>query len=222
MGKKDKEKVSTSTTNTTTTHEGGSHVVPEITPVAQSPKNRNSSSKDETELLIPPINFSMVADGVYRSGFPNKKNLPFLKKIGIASVVLLCPETYSDNIEEWMSENNVQVFQVALEGNKEPFVDISEVDVSTALSHIVNTANHPILIHCNKGKHRTGCVVGCLRKIQNWSLTAIFDEYKRFAGTKGRVLDLQFIELFHSIPKMIKGQTPLWVAEHYLKLLAES
>lgn len=103
--------------------------------------------------------------------------------------------------------------------------------------------NHPLLIHCNKGKvrkypvflstselgsghnptacvwlssyesfagamlmrtgfvaglvqHRTGCLVGCLRKVQNWSLTSIFDEYRRFAGTKVRMLDQQFMELF--------------------------
>jgi protein tyrosine/serine phosphatase len=45
-------------------------------------------------------------------------------------------------------------------------------------------------------QHRTGCLVGCLRKVQNWSLTSIFDEYRRFAGTKVRMLDQQFMELF--------------------------
>lgn len=27
-------------------------------------------------------------------------------------------------------------------------------------------------------------MVGCLRKVQNWSITFIFDEYQRYAGTK--------------------------------------
>jgi hypothetical protein len=45
-------------------------------------------------------------------------------------------------------------------------------------------------------QHRTGCLVGCLRKVQNWSLTSIFDEYRRFAGAKVRMLDQQFMELF--------------------------
>ena len=56
--------------------------------------------------------------------------------------------------------------------------------------------NHPVLIHCNQGKHRTGCLVGCLRKVQQWSLVAIFEEYRRFAGTKARVVDELFIERF--------------------------
>ena len=42
----------------------------------------------------------------------------------------------------------------------------------------------PLLIHCTKGTHRTGCVVGCLRKLEEWSLTSIFDEYQRYAGSK--------------------------------------
>jgi hypothetical protein len=45
-------------------------------------------------------------------------------------------------------------------------------------------------------QQREGCLVGCLRKVQNWSLTSIFDEYRRFAGAKVRMLDQQFMELF--------------------------
>jgi tyrosine-protein phosphatase SIW14 len=41
-----------------------------------------------------------------------------------------------------------------------------------------------------------GVLVGCLRKVQKWSLTTIFDEYKKYSGDKGRILDQQFIELF--------------------------
>lgn len=53
-----------------------------------------------------------------------------------------------------------------------------------------------MLIHCNKGKHRTGCLIGCLRKLQQWSLTTIFDEYRRFSFPKSRSMDQEFIELF--------------------------
>ncbi|GBG77434.1 hypothetical protein CBR_g23883 [Chara braunii] len=39
------------------------------------------------ELFIPPLNFAMVDKGVYRSGYPNKRNLTFLNKLGLRSVV---------------------------------------------------------------------------------------------------------------------------------------
>lgn len=38
-------------------------------------------------LLIPPQNFAMVAKGVYRAGYPNPKNFPFLKKLGLKSIM---------------------------------------------------------------------------------------------------------------------------------------
>ena len=38
-------------------------------------------------LLIPPLNFAMVADGIYRSGYPSKKNHQFLKTLGLKSIL---------------------------------------------------------------------------------------------------------------------------------------
>ena len=49
---------------------------------------------------------------------------------------------------------------------------------------------------CNLGRHRTGTVIGCLRRLQNWSLSAIFDEFRRFTGGKSSPQHEQFIELF--------------------------
>jgi len=145
-------------------------------------------------MLIPPINFAMVAKGVYRSGYPKTKNLSFLKKLKLKSIIYLCPEEHLHT--NFWKANDIQLFNFKINGNKEPFVDIPETVIRDALVVLLDVRNHPVLIHCNKGKHRTGCLVGCLRKAQHWSLTYIFDEYRRFAGTKVRVLDQQFIELF--------------------------
>lgn len=49
----------------------------------------------------------------------------------------------------------------------------SATDLKKVLRDILDPCNHPLLIHCNKGKHRTGSVVGCLRKIRDWSLSSI-------------------------------------------------
>ena len=68
-----------------------------------------------------------------------------------------------------------------------------------------------MLIHCNKGKHRTGCLVGCIRKLQHWSLTSIFDEYRRSSAPKSRSMDQQFIELFDaSLVKVDPQHLPPW------------
>lgn len=46
-----------------------------------------SLNKFEEPLLIPPLNFAMVQPGIYRSGYPNKMNFPFLKKYKIKTIV---------------------------------------------------------------------------------------------------------------------------------------
>jgi len=143
----------------------------------------------------------MVAPGIYRSGYPNKKNFEFLKKIKLKSILYLCPEAYANQNVEFARENGIKVLQYGIEGNKEPFIHIPEDVIQRAVKELLDESRHPILIHCNKGKHRTGVLVGCFRKQQQWSLTSIFDEYRRFAGAKVRMLDQQFIELFQTVQK---------------------
>lgn len=83
-------------------------------------------------------------------------------------------------------ESKIHFFQ-------EPFVDIPDDGIAAALSAVLDRRNHPMLIHCNKGKHRTGCLVGCLRKVQRWAFSSIFDEYIRFSYPKARMMDQQVL-----------------------------
>ncbi|KAI9292277.1 hypothetical protein K502DRAFT_295589 [Neoconidiobolus thromboides FSU 785] len=148
------------------------------------------------EYLIPSENFQLVTPHIYRSGFPRKKNFEFIKRLKLRSILTLILEDYPEQNCKFLDEQNITLYQFGVAGNKEPFVDIPEDMIRGALKVFLDRRNHPILIHCNKGKHRTGCLVGCLRKLQGWSLTSIFDEYRRFALPKARALDQQFIELF--------------------------
>ncbi|KAI9218475.1 protein-tyrosine phosphatase [Blastocladiella britannica] len=147
-------------------------------------------------VLVPPLSFSQVAHGVYRSGYPNAKNFPFLLKLGLRSIVYLDPEDYAPANRAFLEENGIELHQFAIKGNKEPFTEIAEADIARVLAVIENPANQPVLVHCLKGKHRVGCIVGCLRKQQRWSMTAIFGEYRRFAGEKIRIADQECIEMF--------------------------
>eukprot|EP01101_Sappina_pedata_P002906 TRINITY_DN13119_c0_g1_i1.p1 TRINITY_DN13119_c0_g1~~TRINITY_DN13119_c0_g1_i1.p1 ORF type:complete len:245 (-),score=92.78 TRINITY_DN13119_c0_g1_i1:143-877(-) len=145
---------------------------------------------------VPPLNFALVEKGVYRSGYPTARNHSFLQKIGIKSIVYLVPDEYTADGRALIQRQGINLFQKGIKGNKEPFVEIPKEAIKEILSFILDKRNHPLLIHCNKGKHRTGCVVGCLRKMLRWSLASCFEEYRRFAGNKARILDQQFIELF--------------------------
>jgi len=105
-------------------------------------------------------------------------------------------EEYPSANLEFCRLNNIKLIQIGVEGNKEPFKVIPNQEIRKAIKELLDVSNHPILIHCNKGKHRTGCLVGCLRKVQGWGLSSIFDEYIRFAQPKARIVDQRCIELF--------------------------
>ncbi|KAL3740811.1 hypothetical protein ACJRO7_022001 [Eucalyptus globulus] len=152
--------------------------------------------RDGDELFVPPLNFAMVDGGVFRSGFPDGANFSFLQSLGLRSVICLCPEPYPEGNSEVLAANGIRLFQFGIENCKEPFINIPDEAIREALKVLLDVRNHPVLIHCKRGKHRTGCLVGCLRKLQRWCLSSIFDEYQRFAGTKARVSDQRFIELF--------------------------
>ncbi len=53
---------------------------------ANTPVNTPSCGEDD---LIPPANFGIVADGVYRSSFPKKENFPFLNTLKLKTVLLV-------------------------------------------------------------------------------------------------------------------------------------
>ncbi|GLT28301.1 hypothetical protein SLA2020_032430 [Shorea laevis] len=146
--------------------------------------------------LIPPLNFAMVDNGIFRSGFPDSANFSFLQTLRLHSIICLCPEPYPESNMEFLKSNGIKLFQFGIESYKEPFVNIPEDTIRGALKLVLDARNHPILIHCKRGKHRTGCVVGCLRKLQKWCLSSVFDEYQRFAAAKARVSDQRFMELF--------------------------
>ncbi|KAI1317457.1 hypothetical protein EDD11_008394 [Mortierella claussenii] len=176
----------------------------------QQQRQRELHYESANAVLVPPLNFAMVAPGVYRSGHPNKHNFPFMRKLGLKVIVQMSEEPYAPELEEFLEREHIRRIHYKIEGNKEPFIEIDEQVISSALVNILDVRNHPLLIHCAKGKHRIGCLIGCLRKIQNWSMTSIFDEYRRFAGSKV-LADQEFIEIFAAKVPFVREHKPFWL-----------
>ncbi|KAI4302047.1 hypothetical protein L6164_035266 [Bauhinia variegata] len=167
----------------------------------------------DDNILVPPPNFSMVEDGIFRSSFPQPSNFGFLQSLNLGSIIYFCPEPYPQENLDFLRSQNIRLFQFGIEGKTviffcpmvSPVIRCAALDLSVsilkdtmmeALKVLIDVRNHPVLIHCKRGKHRTGCLVGCLRKLQNWCLSSVFEEYERFAGAKSRAMDLRFIESF--------------------------
>lgn len=172
------------------------------------------SRSNPEEIFVPPVNFSMVAKGIYRGSYPNFSNFSFLKNLGLKTILFLCEEDYMPINANFLKENGISLLTVQMEANKAPFKAIPKEQIIEALRYLTDERNHPIYVHCDNGTHRTGTVIGCLRKLQNWSLSSIFDEYRCFAGTKAKQIDERYIELFDPPKNAFNADYfPSWLKE---------
>ena len=171
---------------------------------------RSLARYSSSEIIVPPLNFDMVAPGVYRSGHPNERNFSFLKRLNLKSIIYLANDDYRENVVRWAQKEGIRIFHHRVTMNKEPFTEMDEQEVASAVAHVLDERNLPVLVHCNKGKYRVGCLVGCIRRLQRWSHISILEEYSRFAGEK--MADEEFIEMFDLTQvKLDPTHSPAWL-----------
>jgi tyrosine-protein phosphatase SIW14 len=172
--------------------------------------------------LFPPVNFSAVEDGLYRSGMPFEINfevssnfssmwglvvklmmgylwIQFIKTLRLKTVIVLSSTYVDDTVSKFFEENSIQVVYIensvsdALQG----VLPFAEEMVTEALTVIADKNNSPAVVVCKTGWNLTGVVIACLRKLQKWSLISIYEEYRRYAGgLRLQQQHEQFIELF--------------------------
>ncbi|KAI1298664.1 tyrosine phosphatase family-domain-containing protein [Xylaria venustula] len=142
----------------------------------------------------PPMNFSTVYDGLYRSGYPEAPDYPFLQSLGLKTIVTLVDKELPDGYQEFMRDNQIthRIFDMA--GTKKEDIPI---DMMRSIYAVVSDrTNYPLLVHCKQGRHRTGCVVGVLRKSHQWNMDCIIDEYTAHAEPKVRDVDIKYLSEF--------------------------
>ncbi|KAI9930856.1 hypothetical protein MW887_010507 [Aspergillus wentii] len=143
-----------------------------------------------------PQNFGEVVKGIYRSSFPHAWHLPALRKLGLKTIITLVEEPFTTAHSNFLTENGIAHHRILIQANKDPAVKTPDHIIVKVLEILLNKANHPVLVHCNKGKHRTGCIVGCFRKLQNWDIDDVITEYLNYSFPKSRPLDEKFIRSF--------------------------
>ncbi|CAG8554634.1 10229_t:CDS:2 [Paraglomus occultum] len=156
--------------------------------------------------FIPPQNYGMIEEDLYRSGQPNELNFPFLEKLGLKTVVWLAPEEPNERFLNFIYDQEIQAQYLGVISSVNAWDPVTEEVVLEALELILDPRNHPMIVMCN-----LGTIVGCLRKLQRWNLTSIFEEYRRYAGPKVRLLNEQFIELFDTDLVRLPVNRPKWI-----------
>ncbi|CAI4217187.1 unnamed protein product [Parascedosporium putredinis] len=141
----------------------------------------NSTAPSQSESVTPVsvldgrlANFGVVTPGIYRSAWPTVDTYDFVKSLNLKTVVTLVRRDVED-----------EAYAALLQ--------VNGIKHHTILRLVLDKSNHPVLIHCNHGRHRTGCAVGAIRKVYGWDTTTVVSEYQSFAYPKPRESDISYV-----------------------------
>lgn len=173
--------------------------IPPIT--TYTPRHSITIEEDKSQPPTPdgsglPINFGQIGPGIYRASYPQAAHFSALQPLKFRTIITFVPDEIFPDYKSFMRTEGITHHQIHVLANKDPKVYTSDDVINQIISLMLDPATHPILIHCNKGKHRTGCIAACFRKVTGWSLEACFAEYDRYSKPKSRVLDKEFVARF--------------------------
>ncbi len=128
-----------------------------------------------------PDRFATVEPGVlYRSGQPYKGQIDRLvEEMGLRSIVIARQDLSRRLPEEidYARRRGMKVLHLPLESRRE----VREEDVAAFYRWIDDPGNHPMLVHCSAGRHRTGYLCARYRiDRQGWSVEAAAEEMLSF------------------------------------------
>ena len=147
----------------------------------------------------PPQNFGMVEEDLYRSSCPGTSAFPFLETLSLRTIIYLSPDRVPDALSKFCEEQKIRLIRPSgaeKQHQSSLTATIAEEAVIESLDTLLDPKHYPTLVTCKLGRHKTGTVIGCLRKLQRWSLSSILAEYRHYADR--RLQNEQFIELFDS------------------------
>ncbi|KAJ6782217.1 hypothetical protein PWT90_06723 [Aphanocladium album] len=144
-----------------------------------------------------PLNFGVIVPGFYRSSYPKQHDFEFLKSLKLKTVVTLVKkDELQDDLSAFVSANGVRQVTFDMKGTKKEAIPLDTM--AAILQLTLDKRNYPLLVHCNHGKHRTGCVVAAARRVAGWEVDPALDEYRAFASPKIRECDIDYISAFQS------------------------
>ncbi len=150
------------------------------------------------EGAIPNFGAIDIEQGIYRSSFPHSCNIQHLNSLKLKTVVTLVSTTFESDLKEWLATSNVEHFRIIIPAHKSKEDSIPMENIAQVLSLMNDETKRPILIHCNKGKHRTGCMTACFRKLHGMDDVQAITEYHEYARPKARAYDIAFISRLKS------------------------
>ncbi|MBI4358492.1 MAG: dual specificity protein phosphatase family protein [Candidatus Omnitrophica bacterium] len=140
---------------------------------------RLAFSQEETaleELKEKAVNFHEAAPGVYRSGLISEEASPYLKELGIKTVVSFDNNKHRAKAEEErLRRLGIDLIPIPWSGWDYPDDEV----ISKVIELIESPERRPILVHCKHGQERTGVVIASWRIAkQGWQAEKAYQEMK--------------------------------------------
>ena len=164
------------------------------------------------EGAIPNFGAIDVEKRIYRSSFPYSCNIEHLKSLQLKTIVTLVSTAFDPDVDKWLASSNVQRFRIVIPAHKSSEDAIPIEKFAAVMSLMMDDTKRPILIHCNKGKHRTGCMTAGFRKLHGMDDVHAITEYHEYARPKARAYDVASISRLN-IDEILRAvfnlQTPM-------------
>ena len=121
-------------------------------------------------------NFRQVTPNVYRSGLVSKESVPYLKELGIKTVITFDNKLKRVETERAFYEGTgIEFISIPWSG----FSDPDDETIQKIHSIMNDPAKQPVLVHCKHGQERTGVTIATWRIAeQNWNADQAYQEMK--------------------------------------------
>lgn len=157
-----------------------------------------------TSMLVPPDNFALVEDGVYRCSKLDPINNSFLDTLELKSIVWMDEENPTRVLSEYMEENHIRLYHITDSNILQEDSEISSfkhqdwmVLRPTLISKVIRILLNSRMNHNCLLIDKSAVVVGILRHIERWCYSSIANEYRLFSGSKANYYVESFLELIN-------------------------
>ena len=146
--------------------------------------------KNKGPFCFPPLRFATVEEGLYRSAYPTLRNLRYLRRLRLRTILAMVPKDPTADLSEFCKAEGIQLLhQPGRQENGRTSRPLSVSFIASIISIIIDPGQLPCLLFCLDGIQFTGVVIMCLRKLQHWHINAIFSEHLRFSAHFNAIFD---------------------------------
>lgn len=93
-----------------------------------------STSPDLSDLVIPPLRFSIVEDKLYRGSYPRPLNFKFLESLKLKTILSITPEPLAEDAAGWCRSQGINMLWIQPERDGKKGAPLKHAEACKILS----------------------------------------------------------------------------------------